>query len=230
MTPILRDWHESSKRNRSFLVPTVELVVKGLRCFSFLQWVIFIRGRPPEKRGFIESYEAVELYVVAYFVIIEGVIAFYLVGFTSLGSFGWFTNLVLALLAFRLVNIFGFWWDINVIHGDIVSSPRLLLLTLLSYIEIGFIFAVIAFIKQDAFSSQFEHILVSLKWSFDILLPTISFFEPHEFEPVSCWGNVIFFSEVTYGFLFLIVVIARVLAFFSPLRLTRSKRGRKHGA
>jgi hypothetical protein len=106
----------------------------------------------------------------------------------------------------------GVWWDINVIPGDIVSSPRLLLLTLLNYIEIGFIFAVIAFINQHAFTPEFGVIQNSLRWSFDILLPTISF--EQRFTPNSSIGNAIFFSEVAYGFIFLIVVIARVLDFF----------------
>ena len=214
MGRICRDWHKTSERHKSYIVPTIEVIVKFLKGFSFLQWAIWIRNRPPEKYSFIESHKAVELYVLAYFILIEGFVAFYLVGYTNLNSYSCFVIIVLLLLAFRLADILGRWLDILILNvGVIASAPRLLLLTLLNYVEVGFIFTVLAFIHRYDFDPQFNHILDSLRWSFDILIPTIAF-NTREFQPVSYTSNTIFYTEIALGFLFLIVFVSRVLTFF----------------
>ncbi len=195
------EWHWLRHR-WGIVIPCLGILICILESISPLTWI---------KRRF-QYHFTVEVYVLATLVIAI-IFTLLLWKYDSLASSYPFRVFICAILIWRLSDILQAWLKIFLVGRAEVASPsRSVILTLINYIEIAIIFGIIAFANEDFFTPTFGSILNSLRYSFNTILPVIPI--DQTFIPHYCLGNVIFYSEIAFELLFILVIIQRVLSLF----------------
>jgi hypothetical protein len=209
-------WRKISECHKSFIIPSLDFIIQLLKVIPSLDWVRYFyrlelryQSSLSHVRPFIQFTRAVEAYVLFWLVIEVVFITSLLPNCTIYIC----PTALIIICCIRLIEIFRVWLDVLIVGmGDIASAPRLLILVLINYCEIIIIFAIITFLYQNHFPPPFESIQNSLVYSFDIMLPTMSISPFH--QRLTCCASAIFYSEIVFGLLFIVVIIQRVLSYF----------------
>lgn len=223
-------WHDISRR-KGFIVPFLLTVFFDfLRLFSVLECLRYATRRicvtrEPSSKWFwrwlslwrsLNTQLAVEVYVLVSIVIVELIFFFLLWDNPSRASsllFYWFANILLVL---KLVEIFQTWFNIHIIRiAQIASAPRLLVLILINYVELIIIFSVLSLLHQGCFSPEFGCLQNSLLFTLNTLIP-FDLSLGINFIPIRLCGYLMFFTEILFTLLFILIVISRTLAYFRP--------------
>lgn len=201
-----------------FLYPLLYIVFDLLRHITLLQIIIDIgdlesrykRGYPLNPcSSFLYSRLFVDIYVFFWLLIIE--LAFFLF-FVTHPSHILPILPICIFLSWRLLDIFINWVNVLILPARPASPQRLLILVLTNFLETVIIFTVITFLSRNAFRPEFVNIQNSLHYTISVLVPIIPI--NTDIQRISWVGSAIFYSEIAFVFLFLIVIINRTLAFF----------------
>ena len=190
------------RRYRVFLIPFLERLLK-IRNFSIINIINRKRGQR------LKRYRNVEIWVLSWLIFEE----LWIIVFLVCPDLYWFCALkcfILVLLSYRLIDIFFAWLAIFVVQEEVrpLSPPRTLVLSLIGYVEIVFIFTVIAFLFGNHFNPQLYCIQQSLRYSVGVATTSGS-----PFEPIGV-GHLLFYGELSFVALFALVIIVRVLSLF----------------
>ena len=115
------------------------------------------------------------------------------------------------LFSWFLLSIFTTWFDIFILKDEpgLLSPTRSLILALVNLFEIIFIFAILAFILRGDFHPNICSNWQSLRYSIGVITTIGS-----DFEPYRPGGYLLFYFQLLFGVLFLVVIIGRVLSYF----------------
>lgn len=155
------------------------------------------------------SMSVVETYVICW-LFLELIFFAVLVAFPHLAVLTFFIILVLVFLAYRLQNIFAFWFHTHVLTGRVTSPVRALILTLINFVELVVIFSILDFILSGLFIPAFSSIPNSLDYSIRVMT-TLGW---DKFEPVSL-GYILFYVQIFSGIGTVAIVIGAVMSYFS---------------
>lgn len=221
-------WRSISRR-KGFIVPFLLTVFFDfLKLFSFLEFLRYIARRIcltrkiPSKWFWrwlslwrcLNTQFAVEVYVLLGLLIVETTFFCLLWDNPSRASsllFYWFANILLIL---KSIEIFQTWFNIHIIRiAEPASAPRLLVLIFINYIELIIIFSVLSFLHQGCFSPAFGSLQNSLLFTLNTFIP----FDLNlglDFIPKGLCGYLMFFTEILFTLLFILIIIGRTLAYF----------------
>jgi len=188
--------------DKVFIIPFLSKVTLFLKSISLLE---IIKNC---SKGWWQSYRAVEFYVLLR-------LFFAVLCFVALAMFPFLIlycpfYIVLLFLAWGLLDIFQAWLGIFILKpSSIYSPPRSLILALINYAEIVIVFAVLVFSFNDSFTPRFYSIWQSLRYSIGIATTLGSIYEPSKLV-----GYLLFYGEILFILVFVLVVVNRVLSYF----------------
>ncbi len=201
-----------SSRRRSFFLCVVWKVFRFLRHISIYYWIhiCFIRNRGIHWWA-RNRYHIVDGYVLSWLFIIDGSLICLLHSIPCLGYKCWFIGLTSFLILWRLLDILQAWVYVNILNEQPkpMSTPRMLFLDFIAFADVIIIFGVFAFFAKTTFHPSFCTIWQSLYYSVTTITTIGS-----DYSPISRCGYLLFYGEIAFGVLFLVVVIQRVLSFY----------------
>lgn len=156
-------------------------------------------------------YHIVDGYVVAWSILIT-ILFLFLCPFPN----SWFIWLFIIFGACRLFDIFLAWVNTNILTIDPrpYSAPRMFVLNILSFSQVIVVYAGFALLASNSFlparsCEPIKSIWDGFYYSFTTITTMDSGFSPKDWI-----GYLLFYSEVSFGILFLIVVIQQVLSLY----------------
>ncbi len=114
------------------------------------------------------------------------------------------------VLAYRWHNIITYWFHAHILSGRVSSPVRALALTLINFVEIVVIFAIIDFLLSSAFNPAFLSVPNSLDYSIRIMT-TLGW---DKYEPVG-FGYILFYAQIFSGIGTITIVISSVMSYFT---------------
>ena len=186
------------------MVPSLTWVFRKLKFISPLTIVRhFIRRTR-------QSHLAVEIYVVVCF----SILLLLIWPVSVLDPLSLFGRIFLAIfLVWRQLDILQAWYN-TFLKEEVkaISAVRSLALATINYLELAVIFGLLTFIfRSGNFYPGIVTITESLRHSIGVITTIGS-----RFDPATPFGSLLYYSEVVFGLVFLVVIIARVILLFKP--------------
>lgn len=223
LLPPVRAWIHDSRiefrenyrhrlKRKSWLLNFLIYFFFGIYCFT-PNWKLHVlfkraKGYPWWHRN---RYKIIEWYVITWSILIA-ILFFLLYPFSN----SWFIWLFILFGACRLIDILQAWVSVNILATDPhpYSAPRMLVLNIISFSQIIVVYAGFAFLASKSFlptisDEPIKSIWSGLYYSFTTITTMDSGFSPKGFL-----GHFLFYSQVSFGILFLVVVIQQVLSFY----------------
>lgn len=201
------DKEKEDELKAGFVVPLLT------RFFDIVGRFMLVRGTSLKVRGKIliqwtaGAIEAYVLFCLGAEVLLLGL----LFAWPSLSNNWGFFITVPILLSYRVLDMLraGFNWLIIAPYRrlQIISTPRLLILSLINYVELAVIFGVIAFLARNGFHPQFQSAWHSFYYSVSVITLLGA-----NIEPVSVQSRVVSLSEIGLALTFLLLIIARAVS------------------
>lgn len=199
--------------SEGFIYPVAYIIIMGLRHLSILTYIQipvekYCYKRQLTNKELWPNRFVVDAYVFGWFIIELGFVAVCCWRYTFDGAFiqpTWVRYVMLVVAIYRLIDIFFAWLRVLVIPPLDAKSPRIILLTLLNYIETIVVFGVIGFLlHQWPYYRPIGEIQIAdaLRASFGILTPLGVSSLPE------IWTTgLLFYFEYAFGLFFLIIII-----------------------
>ena len=198
-----RLWHRFT--TTGIIYPAIAGFFRLLEYVTLLGLIRFVFVRRLRFRWYVSySQIAVDLYILFW---LAAELAVFSYPFSSLVI----TRVFSYIFLWRIVDILQSWFNTS-IRSPYQSSPtRALTPVLLNYVEIILIFTIVIFSFQDSFFGRSVYMYNALFASISVIVPMV---DP-VITPYNIPGIVIYYGEIALGLIFILVVIQRVVAFFS---------------
>jgi hypothetical protein len=204
--------------NEGIIYPAVYFLFHCLYYLSLLTHIQLLVNM--FNKNWRPSHRFVDAYILSWFFVAEIGSVVFLQFVRSPDDVFIYPTFISALLIWRLVDIMQRWWHVLFVPPYNAKVPRIIILTLINYVEIVIIFGVVGFLCkiQPYYSPPGEiQVLDGVRASLGILtplgIPSI---------PQTWSTGVLFYAEYATGLAFLVVVINVVL---SHLTNSRSESG-----
>lgn len=200
------NYWEDLRTKKTILTPILGFIFLYL---EFLPFPLILR-KAKRSCKCLKEHSVVELYVLT-FLAIESVI-FWITAKYFPGPVSIIAAIIIAIiLGMRLLDIMQSWVNILLVkpEAEILYASRLLILTLINYIELVLTFSVLGYVWNASFVPKFQNLTDSMVFTLGTMTAIGS-----KYEPVSVGAWVIYVSEIGFGLFFLIIAVVRVLTYF----------------
>jgi hypothetical protein len=161
----------------------------------------------------LKEHSVVEIYVLGFF--ISEIVIFLIVWQFAPPFSLWAAILVTIFMGMRLVDIAQSWVNILLVQptGEVLYASRLLILTLINYIELILSFSVVNYLWNNTFNPEIAGLRESTLFTLGTMTAIGS-----KYEPVSLGAWAVYVFEIGFGLFFLIIIIVRALTYFESKR------------
>ena len=200
-------WITKRSYERSWVLLSVYNVFRWIDHITAGYWIRVAYTKKSKR------YHVVDTYVIVYCLISIVILAV----LPILASNCWFTTISQIILWWRLLDIFQGWVNVTLLrrHLSVYSPSRMLFLDFVSFTTVAIIFGSFAFLWRYFFSPPFCSPWQSLYYSVGTITTIGS-----TYTPIGR-GYFLFYGEIIFSLLFLVIVIRRVISFFPRTSATK---------